>query len=525
VPRNSTAAWALAGLLLAAVGAAIWSAVSATSDSAPDDAPTEPAAAAEAAAPGPGAAKARKLGTAAVVGLVLRSRGREPVVGQKVLLSPERGDAWSVATDAQGAFRFERVPHGGPYELSVAAKGCGTIRLPGLALDRGEKRDVGALFLDAAVRVTVRVRDLRDRIVEGALVEAFPLPADAEFDWTKALAQIGQAPISVAKATTDAGGEALLAETPVGEWTFTAKKTGFAVGVSAWESVRADDARRVVEIRLASGHPLDGRVLEGDDRPVAGALVLAGPADTQSDAGAAPARQRATTDAEGRFAFAALRAGETELLVGRAGAAPAEGAVVRVPFVAHYDVRLAGEGALAGVVAEEESGAPIEGAAVRTWTWEGGSQRAAEATTDAEGRYALRTSAGAVNEITVEKDGWTQIPREKAGGDREVTLHDGETVVLDLRMRRCAVLTARSAARRSSSTSGAPASGSSARRRAAPTARTSSRAFPRGRPSSSRRSPAGTCPARPRTCGTTSRRRRSSPSARRSASPATRRRT
>jgi protocatechuate 3,4-dioxygenase beta subunit len=436
----------LGGVLVAAVAAAVWLGMSAGTDSPPGQGgasatpggPARPE-------PSPGAAAAarpKKQGTAALFGEVRRTAGHEPVLGQEIRLAPERGEAWTVVTDPQGGFRFDKIPHGGPYELSAAAKGCGTIRIPGIALDRNEQRNVGTLWLDPSVKLTVRVRSGADAPVEGAVVRAFPVPKWVDWDWSKALAQIGQTPISVAKTTTNAAGEALFPEMAVGEWTFTATKDGFATSGARGVTLRSDEEPRPVTIWLATGYPLDGRVLAADRKPVAGALVMAAAPDSGWDTAAAPMRARVATDAEGRYAFTALQSGDVLLWVGRPGGAPSPAATLRVPLVPHYDIVLKGGGLLTGKVTLKETGEPVEGATVRTSSWESGEAHGAEAVTDALGTYSLEMAAGAVNQIDVEKEGLVQIPVvARAGMQRQAVLHEGAGVVRDIEMRRGARLT------------------------------------------------------------------------------------
>src|SRR5215471_12860472 len=218
MPGQSRALVVLGGLLAVGIGAAVWLT---TSGSSPDSgdargAVTSAAPDDSAKSSGAGARRPKAKGSASVVGEVRRSKGRVPVADQEVQLVPERGDPWTVKTDARGGFKLTEIPHGGPYELRVAAPGCGTIRIPGMALDRGEKRDVGTLWLDPAVRVTVQVRAWSDEPDAGALVEAYAVPVVDNFDWSKAIAQMGQTPVAVTKATTDAKGEASFAELAVG---------------------------------------------------------------------------------------------------------------------------------------------------------------------------------------------------------------------------------------------------------------------------------------------------------------------
>src|SRR5262245_10511852 len=100
----------LGGVLAAGIAAAVWLAMSeeagnatgeTAKEAAPEGTPTE---ASLAKTP----QRTRKQGTSGVFGEIRRTAGRTPVAGQEVLLSPERGEPFSVTTDAEGAFRFEK---------------------------------------------------------------------------------------------------------------------------------------------------------------------------------------------------------------------------------------------------------------------------------------------------------------------------------------------------------------------------------------------------------------------------------
>jgi hypothetical protein len=429
----------LGGVLAAGIAAAIFAVSDASSGASSEgDAPQTAGAAASDAAdsserPGGGARRARKAGTASVVGEVVRSKGKVPVPDQEVLLIPEKGDPYATRTDAQGVFKLADVLHGGPYELRIAAAGCGTIRIPGIALDRGEKRDVGRLFLDPSVAVTVQVRSWSDMAVEGALIEAYVVAQADNFDWTKAYAQMGQAPVAVARATTDARGEALFAELAVGRWTFVARKEGYGRGGRSGVSIRSDASLAPVKLYLGSGHALSGRVFDATKSPLAGALVMTAPGNSGWDLGGAPMRGRATTDGEGRYEFASLEAGDTQILVARPGGLPSPAATVRIPNVARFDITLKGTATLAGVVSEKEGGKPLEGVLVRAWSWTGNGTSIAEATSDSEGKYALSVAAGNVGQLVTEKEGWA--PVDEPGRPTQIAVREGDTATRDLKMR------------------------------------------------------------------------------------------
>jgi uncharacterized GH25 family protein len=429
----------LGGVLAACVAATAWLALS--DGGGESDGGAHGAAANGESAAGPAADRPKRLGSATVFGEIRRSAGKRPVAGQEVRLAPQTGDGWTATTDAQGAFRFEQVPHGGPYELSAAAPSCGTIRIPGIALDRNEKRNLGTLWLDPSVKVTVRVRDGADAPVAGARVEAFAFAQSDEPDWSKALAQIAQAPVAVRKAVTGEDGEVQFAESAVGTWTFAASKEGFATG-GAEVVLRSDEEPRPVTIRLGRGHPLDGRVIDSAGKPLANALVIAGDNDSAGSPALAPMRARTKSADDGRYAFAALPSGNVTLWVARAGGTASPAATLLIPRVAHYDLVVPAEGTLRGTVTEKATRRPVEGAVVRATSWESDRAYGSETATDAEGRYELRMAAGAVNELTAEKEGLVQAREAPGGGEnRAAVLQEGAVVVRDITMERGARLT------------------------------------------------------------------------------------
>jgi len=423
----------IGGLLALGIGGAVWFAMSAgsSSDATPDAKTVAGDAASDTtktAAVGPKRPKPK--GTAAITGEIRRSKGKVPIADQEVQLLPEKGDAWTVKTDAKGGFKLAEIPHGGPYELRVAAPGCGTIRIPGIALDRNETRNVGTLWLDPSVSVTVQVRAWSDEPVAGALVEAYAIPSMENFDWSKAMAQMNQVPVAVAKATTDAAGEAKFPEIAVGRWTFAATKEGFGRAGRA-TSLRSDAPPAPVKLYLGTGTPLAGRVFDSAKNPVPGAQVQAGPPGSNWDMTTSALRTRVVADDQGRYSFSSLEQGDVQLFVGRPGGVVMLQATVKIPNVKQFDVYLKGTSTLTGTVTEKDGGKPIEGAVVRAFS----SNAPSEATTDATGKYTLAVTAGMVGSISLEKEGWVSAEDPSKTQQQNMMLREGETQTRDLKMR------------------------------------------------------------------------------------------
>jgi protocatechuate 3,4-dioxygenase beta subunit len=381
---------------------------------------------------------AKQTGTSGVLGVVKRREGSAPAAGQQVALVREGEEPWTAAADASGTFRFADLPDGGPYELRVESKGCATIRLPGLVLARDEQRDVGTLWLDQAVRVVVSVRTMSNEPVEGAEVEAYAAPdmAQGGADFARLWAQLAAAPVAVAKGATDKDGKAVFPEMASGTWTFSARKAG--LGRDGRTNVRlvGGDTPPEVRIWLATGHVVRGRVLDGNRKPVPGALVMGGRSGNVWDFGAAALRARTSSDAEGRWELADLPTGDIALLAGRAGTVPFQAAVVRVPNVSQYDLYIRDGGRLEGTVTESASGKPVEGVTVRVQSW-GQTNRVAEAKSDAEGKYAIDpVPEGTINDVTVSKEGWIHDRTDDPPFGRQMQIQPGDVAKRDLKLRR-----------------------------------------------------------------------------------------
>ena len=59
-------------------------------------------------------------GRAALFGRLVRGKDRTPVAGESVRLDREGLPGWTAVTDDGGTFRFERLPHGGPFTVSAS---------------------------------------------------------------------------------------------------------------------------------------------------------------------------------------------------------------------------------------------------------------------------------------------------------------------------------------------------------------------------------------------------------------------
>ena len=274
---------------------------------------------------------------------------------------------------------------------------------------------------NATAGVAILVESFEGEPLAGARVEALrPIQTGVTSPWT-ILGLLDSRSAAAASAVTGPDGRAEVRGLAPGAWTVVASREG-AARASRTVFLEAGLRAETLVLVLGRGHALEGRVLEADGRPVAGACVVVG-----EEWG-----QVTRTGAEGRYAFRGLSRGRTLLLAGRRGGMPVDAGGVEIPAVDRFDIVLPPAAVLAGTVTDGETGAPIPDVLVQAGTWWGGCG-AGSATTDAGGRYAMESiPPGPVNHITAEKVGWLLPPPPAGPAGFQVSLRPGETTVRDL---------------------------------------------------------------------------------------------
>jgi RNA polymerase sigma-70 factor (ECF subfamily) len=350
---------------------------------------------------------AEPLGTGAVFGAVRYAATRAPVAGQKVALEAVGASTLTVSTDVSGRFRFEHLAEGRAWRVRVEADKYATVVVPNLRLDRDETRDVGTLWLEAPLSLDVVVKDWRDRPIAGATVEAYRKNLVGVSDAFSQAVDSRYLVEAAAGATTGADGRGVLSKFPHGEWLVVARADGFA-GAFLWSVIVGPGAtKREVTLHLDKASRIEGRVVDGDRRPVARASVWAH--DGTAVATGSLAFPHAVSDDAGRFVLDGLRAGETTLRIGREGATPCAIEKVRVPSSGTVEIVLDG-GIVEGVVTDASDGKPLAGARVLTYMLDTKAATMAEATTGEDGRYRLDiVRAGRPWSFRVERQGFVTV--------------------------------------------------------------------------------------------------------------------
>jgi carboxypeptidase family protein len=194
------------------------------------------------------------------------SDGGKPVAGAMVGIRGDAiGGALEVKTDAKGAFSVPNLPEGRyqvyAWQAALAARAVRVNRLGAGPFGPVELR------LEAGAIVVGRVIDKDEGTGLIGAVELRPVGDD-------------QAP---RYARTRDDGEFRIEGVPNGRWIADA----FAPGYSSPGGVELDAGKGVPELALVRGGAIEGRVVDGDGRPVEGASVralLAGPTPTEISA-------------------------------------------------------------------------------------------------------------------------------------------------------------------------------------------------------------------------------------------------
>jgi uncharacterized GH25 family protein/protocatechuate 3,4-dioxygenase beta subunit len=290
--------------------------------------------------------------------------------------------AFEGVTGADGRFEVRDLP-AGSWSLEARASGFAPLTVPGLTIPEGAgSTDLGTVVLTPGVAVEGYVVDPKGRPIEGAEVNASSAAAPL------AMARFLRRGEAVPDAITGQDGYFRVEDRRAGETVdLDASRSGYAP--SAAPGVRAPTGEPV-RIVLQPASAVEGKVVDDDGRPVAGAKVVVLPIDRR---GGFQIRD-GTSDDSGAFRIEDVPPGEAEARATASG--------FQTAYLSNLEIRagqdlkgveivLAPGAAVEGRVVSP-SGRPVAGADVRVIEAEEGRRffRMPVVTrTDGDGRYRL----------------------------------------------------------------------------------------------------------------------------------------
>ncbi len=318
-------------------------------------------------------------------------------------------------SDARGGFEVRGLLPGASYRLEAELDGFPPLRVdvPGPPEEVGAsgRRVVMDLVLERGRRAAGRVAGAAGEPVAGARVHLLP-----EADRRSSPFPPTFEPLELA-ATTDEAGTFEIADVPGGKVEAIVVASGWASGEFRGLEVPHGSGRADLGVlTLDPEVPVEGRVVDSDGQPLAGALVSAREASGQaafpfSESGRSRG-EPATTGADGGFRLGGFAAGAVlSVQVSAEGYLPVSRRGVRLPTEAPLLVRLEPAATLTGRVVDTR-GRPVAQALVgpSSRVWSQGVHSFVR--TDDDGEFSLSPVAAGVQVLEARKEGYvTSAPR------------------------------------------------------------------------------------------------------------------
>ena len=339
-----------------------------------------------------------------------------PIAGAEVQLLPsltgpaaeqsfEVKENFGATSDGEGLFTIHDLPLG-TYYLAAKGRGFPELLIPGIEIVDGEAAfDLGTLVLVPGVLLSGTVSDEAGHPVAGA--ELSLRKADGE----QIVVQRATSPWFASTSSRQNGSFHLEGLPGASRLTLLVTADGFLPRLVAVTT--GDDDQRL-DLELAMGARVSGRVLDDRGRPAAAATVELRPVPGVRNRSTASSRQ-VETDAEGRFAATEIQPDTYDIraFAGRMRAEPVR-RIVGEEGVQGLDLQLR-QGASIEVTVADATGAPVHRVmlSAESATADGGSAfrefRRAFAFTDAAGAAVLQPLASGSYEVTARRPGFQPV--------------------------------------------------------------------------------------------------------------------
>ncbi|WP_338866391.1 carboxypeptidase regulatory-like domain-containing protein [Myxococcus stipitatus] len=319
-------------------------------------------------------------GSAFIEGFVELPEGG-PAAGARVTATG-MGDIRDAETSAGGAFSIEAPP--GVYQVAAHHE-----TLTGTAPEQ------------VVLGPGMTVRDLRIRLGDAASITGVlrrrgsgePVPGGAVSITPSTLAFIPDArPSEVASAVSGADGRFEAGRLAPGEYSIGIKARGFRSFIQAGFTVHAGQRLDVV-MELDSTGRIEGTVVDGDNKPLAGILITP---ESQWHRGPLDGSIPTVSGADGAFTLEDVPPGEVFVAAQRPGSLPhvRERVEVRADATSRVRIQLTGEGVLEGTVRMEDGRALTGPVIVYAQRFESRASEAHQVSTSPEGTWSMRVREG-----------------------------------------------------------------------------------------------------------------------------------
>lgn len=318
---------------------------------------------------------------------------REPVAGQNVELLSRRGKEVAVTpSDADGRVLFAQVRPGKGYALHIKGEGFSEVMLRGISVFSQATNDLGPLLIGEDIVLRGRVVDSRGRPVPGTAVSVHTIERQLA---TKGMLmflaeQATSVPDALKQVQSDPEGNFAFSAIDDGTYTLVARHGGYASKHQADVIVASKRGAGVLTLVLGAAGRAVGKVLDQDGKGVAGAQIIALRDTGRRMTTSMLQREVSVTGEDGSFVIDTLTAGQRYrfgvIAEGFAPVYEVSGTEVPQEGDLEKNFTLVKGGDLHGVVTDEATGKPVEGARVAIYVgsmgWGGRQSPDAKATAD-----------------------------------------------------------------------------------------------------------------------------------------------
>jgi len=358
----------------------------------------------------------------AIKARLLWVRSRDPLAGQIVQLLDRSGSVvTSLPSDPNGTIWFPQVHPAKGYQLHMRGEGFSEFTLQGVSVFPQATNDLGDIILGKDIVLRGRVVDANGRPLPGTSVSVHTIERQLA---TKGLLvymaeQASTVPTALSQVQSDDEGYFAFSAVDDGTYSLVARLKGYASGHESDVIVAKARGAGVLTIVLGQGGVMTGKVTDAEGKPLADAQVIA-IRDERRMMRSLVQREVALTDEKGRYTIDTLTADQSYRFgVVAKGYAPVyEVSGVRVTREdQEKDFALVKGGNLAGVVTDEQTGKPVEGARIAVYVGpmgfgrrnqKDGARAASDLRrSDAKGRFTFEAlNPGAVASAVVQAPGY-----------------------------------------------------------------------------------------------------------------------